>query len=428
MRRQKTTKDKGWSGLDNAALIFPAAVGGSDTQVFRISCELYEPVDAAVLQTALEQTFEAFPLYRSVLKRGLFWYYLESTDRMPHVHEEDRRPCAAIYRRSGKNLLFDVSWFRNRVNLEVYHVLSDGTGALYFLRTMMAKYLSLIHKLPELAIDYDASAMQMSDDSFQKYYSGSHRLKGIGYASACRLSARRYPENGMRVITGLTDIRPVIDAAHRYNATLTAYLCACLIEAIGETIPVRMKKRPVVLSVPVNLRGHFPSESARNFFSVLLIGYDLGKRCGSFEDVIKKVGADLKGGLVRESLSSRIDAYSAVEHNAFARAVPLYLKDLALKAAYHYAMRRETAGVSNIGIVSMPQDLVSYIRSFDICSGTNNMQVCVCSFQNRLSISFSSPFTSAEIQRRFFRTLTDLGAEVEITASPTGDEEDGEKR
>jgi hypothetical protein len=428
LRRGKTTKDKSWSGLDNAALIFPAAVGGSDTQVFRISCELYEPVDPAVLQTALEQTAEAFPLYRSVLKRGLFWYYLESTDRMPSVHEEDKRPCAVIYRRSGKNLLFDVSWFRNRVNLEVYHVLSDGTGALYFLRTLMVKYLSLVHRLPEPAIDYDASAMQMSDDSFQKYYTGSHRIKGIGYATACHLSGRRYPENGMRIITGLTDIRPVLEAAHSRHATLTAYLCACLMEAVSETVSVRMKKRPIVLSVPVNLRGHFPSASARNFFSVLLVGYDYGKRDGSFENVLKKVGTDLKGGLVRENLSRGIDAYSAVEHNVFARAVPLYLKDLALKAAYHYAMRRETAGVSNIGIVSMPQELTPYIRSFDMCSGTNNLQVCVCSFQNRLSISFSSPFVSAEIQRRFFRTLADLGAEIEITASPVDDEGDGGKR
>ncbi len=410
------------------ALIFPAAVGGSDTQVFRISCELYEPVDPAVLQTALEQTVEAFPLYRSVLKRGLFWYYLESTDRMPRVHKEDKRPCAAIYRQSGKNLLFDVSWFHNRVNLEVYHVLSDGTGALYFLQTLMAKYLSLTHQLPEPAIGYDASAMQMRDDSFRKYYTGTRRLKGSGYGPACRLSGRRYPENGMRVITGLTDIRPVLEAAHSFHATLTAYLCACLMNAISETVPVRMKKRPVVLSVPVNLRGHFPSESARNFFSVLLIGYDYGKCGGSFEDVLKKVGTDLKGGLVRENLSRGIDAYSAVEHNVFARAVPLYLKDLGLKAAYHFAMRLETAGVSNIGLVSMPQELAPYIRSFDICSGTNNLQACVCSFQNRLSISFSSPFVSAEIQRRFFRALADLGAEIEITASPADDEEDGGKR
>ena len=396
-------------------------MGKADTQVFRISCELYEQVAPAVLQTALEQTVEAFPPYRSVLKRGLFWYYLESTDQMPIVHEENRQPCAAIYNRSGKNLLFDVSYFHNRVNLEVYHVLSDGTGALHFLRTLITKYLSLCHRLPEPSLDYDASAMQMSDDSFRRYYTGSPSIKRSEYGTACRLGGRRYPENRLKVITGLIDICPLLEAAHGYHTPLTAYLCACLMNAISETVSVRAGKRPVVLSVPVNLRSHFPSASARNFFSILLVGYDYGKQNDAFEDVLEKVDDDLKNGLARENLARGIDAYSTVEHNAFARAAPLYLKDLALKAAYRYAMRQETAGLSNLGVVTMPPELTPFIRSFDVCSGTNLLQVCMCSYMGRLSISFSSPFVSAEIQRRFFRTLTALGAEVEITTNPAGD-------
>lgn len=413
--------DKDWSGLDNAALIFPSAMGKADTHVFRISCELYEKVEPDILQSALDQTVDTFQIYRSVLKRGLFWHYLESSDRMPVVHEENRQPCAAIYNRSGKNLLFDVSYFHNRVNLEVYHVLSDGTGAMHFLRTLITKYLALCHHLQEPSLDYDASAMQMSDDSFRKYYSGSSGVKRSEFGTACRLSGRQYPENRLKIITGLTNIGPVIEAAHSYHTTLTAYLCACLMDAISETVSVRAKKRPVVLSVPVDLRSHFPSASARNFFSILLVGYNYEEQSGMFEDVVKKVGADLKNGLARENLAHGIDAYSAVEHNAFARVVPLYLKDVALKAAYWHAMRQDTAGFSNIGIISMPPELTSFIRSFDICSGTNKLQVCMCSYLGRLSISFSSPFVSTEIQRNFFRTLTALGAEVEITSSPADD-------
>jgi hypothetical protein len=403
------------------ALIFPSAVGKANTQVFRISCELYGKIEPTFLQSALEQTVGAFPLYQSILKRGLFWYYLEGTDQMPIVHEENRQPCAAIYNRNGTNLLFDVSYFNNRVNLEVYHVLSDGTGALHFLRTLITKYLSLCHHLPEPSLDYDASAVQMSDDSFRKYYTGSPSVKRSEYGTACRLSGQKYPENRLKVITGQIDIQPLLEAAHSYHTTLTVYLCACLIDAISETVSVRAKKRPILLSVPVNLRSHFPSVSARNFFSILLVGYDYGKHNGELEEVVKKIGSDLKVGLLKENLVRGIDAYSNVEHNAFARAVPLYLKDLALKAAYWYAMRQNTAGFSNIGVITMPQELKTFIRSFDVCSSTNKLQVCMCSYLGRLSISFSSPFVSAEIQRRFFRNLTALGAEVEIITNPAGD-------
>lgn len=393
----------------------------SNTQVFRISCELYEKVEPDILQSALEQTVEVFEIYRSILKRGLFWYYLEGSDRKPLVHEENKQPCAAIYRRGEKNLLFDVSYFRNRVNLEVYHVLSDGTGALNFLRTLITKYLAMCHHLQEPSLDYDASVTQMSDDSFRRYYSGSSGAKHSEYGTACRLIGWRYPEDRLKVITGLIDIGPVLEAAHSYHTTLTAYLCACLMDAISETVSVRAKKRPVVLSVPVNLRSHFPSASARNFFSIMLVGYDYGKQNCAFENVVKKIGADLKSGLTKEKLAHGIDAYSAMEHNVAARVVPLGLKDIALKTAYRHAMRQNTAGFSNIGVITMPPELTPFIRSFDVCSGTNRLQVCVCSYLDRLSISFSSPFVSAEIQRHFFRTLTALGAEVEITSNPAGD-------
>ena len=64
-----------WSRLDNAAKIFPSTSSRKDPKVFRFSCELTEPVDGQTLQFALDRTMEKFPFYRSVLKKGLFWYY-----------------------------------------------------------------------------------------------------------------------------------------------------------------------------------------------------------------------------------------------------------------------------------------------------------------------------------------------------------------
>lgn len=82
MRTKKTVR---WERLDNAAKIFPSASDKDRTQVFRFSCELTEPVEKEVLQRAVDKTLEDFPLYRSVLKRGLFWYYLEESNLKPEV-------------------------------------------------------------------------------------------------------------------------------------------------------------------------------------------------------------------------------------------------------------------------------------------------------------------------------------------------------
>ena len=44
----KTTHNAEWIRLDNASKIFPATCDNRDTKVFRISCELYEPVEAGL--------------------------------------------------------------------------------------------------------------------------------------------------------------------------------------------------------------------------------------------------------------------------------------------------------------------------------------------------------------------------------------------
>ena len=64
-----------WWTLDNAAKIFPSTSSSHNSKVFRFVCELQEPVEPLILQAALDKTIERFPMYRSVMKLGWFWYY-----------------------------------------------------------------------------------------------------------------------------------------------------------------------------------------------------------------------------------------------------------------------------------------------------------------------------------------------------------------
>jgi hypothetical protein len=80
-----------------------------------------------------------------VLRKGLFWYYLEGSPLRPAAHAETEPPCAPVYDPVRKDLLFSVSFYRRRINLEVYHALTDGTGALQFLRLLVYHYLVLRH-------------------------------------------------------------------------------------------------------------------------------------------------------------------------------------------------------------------------------------------------------------------------------------------
>ena len=147
-----------WNRLDNAATIFPPTSHGADTGVFRLSCELKEQVQPERLQLALEQTLADFPHMKSSLRRGVFWYYLEQTNRKFQVVPEENPPCARLYRGS-RSPLFSVSYWRHKINLDIFHVLADGVGAISFFQALITQYLELVNYarsvMPGLVITSD---------------------------------------------------------------------------------------------------------------------------------------------------------------------------------------------------------------------------------------------------------------------------------
>ena len=102
-------------------------------------CELNEPVDEKSLQEALDAVIADFPHLKCVLRKGLFWYYLDYRDIRAIVSNENLNACSALYYGGRKNLLFRVNFFGNRINLEMFHVLADGTGAFIFFKALITK-------------------------------------------------------------------------------------------------------------------------------------------------------------------------------------------------------------------------------------------------------------------------------------------------
>ena len=59
--------------------------------------------------------------------------------------EEKKPPCSRLYIPDKKSLLFEVTYYENRINFEVFHALTDGTGAMIFLLELVQNYLILAH-------------------------------------------------------------------------------------------------------------------------------------------------------------------------------------------------------------------------------------------------------------------------------------------
>ncbi|MBE6892145.1 MAG: hypothetical protein E7481_09015 [Ruminococcaceae bacterium] len=409
-----------WIKLDNAAKIFPATVSGPDTKVFRFSCELFEDVDPEILKEAVAEAAEVFDVFNYIIKKGLFWYYFEKSDLRPIVREEYKPICGELYNKEKKGLLYEVTYYKKRINFEIFHALSDGTGALMMLECIVNKYISKKLGIPEPELSYDASNHEKENDSFYHYYEEKEKVKKSAKKRRKAYKFRngtRFPEDRLSVITGHIDLAPILEAAHQNETTVTGYLTALLFCAIGESMPRRSKKMPIVMTIPINLRKHFPSASARNFFATVNIGYNFKKAPNDFESVVRSVTEDLKRNLSQNNLEHLITKYTAIENNFFVRLAPLGFKNFCLKVAHDYSMQETSGTFSNIGKAILPKEIEDHVRSFDFYNATKQIQVCAASYRNTLSVSFTSCYDNNDIPKAFFRKLTDMGIHIEITSN-----------
>lgn len=417
-------KKSNWTKLDNASKYFPAVANNKDTKVFRLACELYEDVDPNILQKALDLSLESFPLFKSVLRRGLFWYYFELSDIKPIVELESKALCAPIYFKDRRNLLFRVSYYNKRINLEVFHALSDGAGAFWFMENLIYHYMIIKYrerfegKIPPL--NPKASISQKMDDSFGKNYSRELRKNNGNKekkTKAYLIKGTRNEENRTKLVEGSMSAKAVLELAHEYKTTLTVFLTSLLFYSIYKDMPVNKRKRPVVLSVPINLRQYYESKTARNFFSTMNISYDFKNNSSNFNEIVAKVGEEFKKRLTKEQLDKQLIHFMSIERNLLARIVPLSLKDLVIQIADKLGEKKITSSISNVGKVVLNEEFKDYIKQFSVCVSARRPQVTLCSYEDNLVISFTSPFEETDIHKNFFQFLSERGIEVQITSN-----------
>ena len=406
-----------WRSLDNAAKLFSAASSPKDTRVFRFYCELKEEVKEEILQEALNQTIQKYPVFLSVMRKGLFWHYLEKSELRPVVREEYKEPCSSLYVRDKKTLLFEVTYYKKRINFEVFHALTDGTGATEFLRELVKNYLYMIHEEDlepvELSNQY-LTVKDQEDDSFSRYYDPDFPRKKKKKIRAVQIKKGGKGYEELQINEASMSVKELLGIAREKKVSMSVLLTAAFICAIHEEMSRMQEKKPVILMVPVNLRKIFPSDSMLNFFGYIEPGYQFGGGKDSFEDVLEAVKLYFQENLSKEHMAGRMNELIAIEKHKILKWAPLELKNRCIRAGAKMAEQEVTAVLSNMSVVKMPEDYAQYIEKFGVYTSTNRTELCICSFQDTLSLGFTSRYDSTNIQRNFYRILKELGASVKV--------------
>lgn len=394
--------------LDHAALAFPAATSQDDTRVFQISCVITDTVKEEILREAAAIAVRCYPLFQCILKRGNFWFYFEKTKGEPIIRKMDDTPCQNLYHKKQAVPLYEITYGKHVINLEIFHALTDGTGAIEFLSAVIREYLRIRYELPDFGFDYPTQAQQ-EEDSFSRYYTEGKQQRQIRKsAKAFQIPGKKRKTEKMRVYEYTTSAAQLLVRARASQVSITVYMTAVFLYSIALSMTKEEKKKPVTIMVPINLRKFYPSRTMCNFFGWMEIEY-LFREKDSFEDVLRHVKKRFSEDLQEKQVAARMNRYVKLEKHILMRLVPLGIKDIVLKWGTKQGSKKVTGVFSNMGTVKMPQSCRPYIRRFGAMASTDRIQMCACSYEDRFYFSITSKYMDETIPRNFLRFLRNEG-------------------
>lgn len=408
-----------WYRLDNVGKFYSSQAGSSAQTVFRYSVTLVDDVDPILLQRALEKTVGVFPNFNVCLRSGMFWHYLEQAAQTPVVQRENLPICYGLHVHA-KSVLFRVSYYEARINLEVSHIVSDGRGTLSFFKALLHSYVQQRYGVEGVPPEYDGSDHQKSENSFDKYFE-RNKAASTHAPKVFRLKGWRDKADPTFMEYHLPAHR-VLELARSYGVSLTSLVIAAVICAIRAEMPRRDRHRAIRLDVPVDLRQFFESATTKNFFGLAFVSYVPGETDEPVKAVAAQVQAQLKFEAQAEQLKSRMNRMIALEKNPLLRLAPLFVKDTLLEAADRIASRETTTTVSSMGPIRIDERLAPYVRDMNILTSTNGINFMVCTFEDDLSIGISTVYSNPDVVKNFCRYFSDQGIEGRININKTSEE------
>lgn len=407
-----------WRKLDNSAKIFPISSGKKYSTVFRLSALLKENIDKNTLEEAVKKTLKKYKSFKVKMKEGFFWYYLEENFKEPIIEEEKDYPCKYIEPKTNNGYLFKVTYFEKKINIDIYHALTDGGSGTVFFREIIYTYLELKHK--DEFENNERIARKIEDyieDSYIKNYN-KKLSKRDQSGKAFEVKGKKIKLGAISAIHEIIDLEDLKREAKKYQATITQYLTSVLIYSIYNA-NYKNSKRPIKTCIPVNLKKYFPSDTMSNFFSYITIVTNK-EEITSFENLLEFVKKEFKEKLSEEEIIKTMSANVKLGNNLFIKSIPLILKKIIVRLSYMEIRKYTTITYSNIGRIGIIGDYQKYIDYFLMLIApepVEKIKCSSCSFENKMVFTFTSILNSNKIEKFFCEFLKSQNIKVEIESN-----------
>ncbi|MBP3218451.1 MAG: hypothetical protein J6M46_08775 [Lachnospiraceae bacterium] len=125
------------------------ALGTGCDYTVRLSVRMTDPVDAQILEQALRQTQEAFPVFCIRLRENAQDYFYEENPLPVVLLHQSEKSCLNCEKTHFH--LWAVCYDEDWIHLDIFHGMTDGTGMYQVLATLLYYYCAARYGIPAQA-------------------------------------------------------------------------------------------------------------------------------------------------------------------------------------------------------------------------------------------------------------------------------------
>ncbi len=383
--------------LDTSAIVHLAVLQDGHANLFRLSSTLDDMVDVDILQNAINKLSNRFPTLVAGIQYKISGYVVTSASQPPKVQPE-QEILENMNEQEIQTCAMRILYCKNVISVEFFHALTDGYGAMQFLKALLYEYLNLTQKIEPihvngiLAIEDKADPLEWEDSCCA--HAGKERTVP-NYNQSYQMPTDCEQFNTIYTTTIDFSLEEILNKSRSYHVTITTLLTTILVTSIMElqTRQNPRKKRPVSVMVPINLRKYFTSKSLRNFSLYAIPGMNYGEEKGSIHDQLKRIGQQLHEQVSIPHLKGMISNNVSLAENRFIRILPRRMKCCAIRIGHRYfGSKQSSITLSNLGEIQLPEQMAAHVKMIDFVLTPRILSHYNCgviSYDGILRINFS---------------------------------------
>ena len=401
-----------WQKLDNMAKLFSLS-NKKNTNIFRFTVILKQKVNKYILSLALNKTLITYPDFKVKLRTGMFWNYLEFNKKAPIINQDNNNNnwnnCISL--KENNDYLFKITYYKNILNIDMLHVLTDGIGATYFVKELLYNYLNLKYRLKK--IEKNKFVNKNPDIIKYKKKNTKFKLKNNKiYQITDKINSNI--NNTHNYIIKIDKIKEI---CKKYKTTVSEYLITTYIYALYKTKYNINSKKDIVIAVPINLRKYFKIDTLNNFFVCMNINCKTNTTL-TFDNVLNQVKQEFKKKLNKIKIQKYLNRDICLGTNVIIRLIPLYVKKIFMNYLGNNFCKTSTSTLSNLGIIDIDKQYQKYIDNIYVKVKpvkTQKIKCTICSYNNYLNIVINSNIDDKKFQECFLKILKKDDLDIKLT-------------